>query len=281
MTQLRANPVAPGSAIWSGGAMDATAVLTAYDEQVRQRPEPDGDGWVERDDRVIRVVSTNGWAGLIWSRLGDLGPEALDARIAGEVARFVEVGNTWEWKYFSCDLPPDLPERLVAAGLTRAEDETLLVAEISELDLEVSLPEGVRLDDVTDAEGIARLVKVHDEVFGGDNSYIGRALATGLAHQPPTCTGVVAMAGEIPVCSGRLELHHGTDFASIWGGGTLPEWRGRGVFRAVVAHRAREAADLGFRYLQVDATADSRPILGRLGFVELATTVPFEHSGRQ
>ena len=280
MTHPPKNAVAAGSAIWSGGAMDAAAVLTAYDEQVRQRPEPDGDGWVERDDRVVRVLSTNGWAGLIWSRLGDLGRDELDARIASEVARFVAVGNTWEWKYFSCDLPPDLPERLVTAGLTRAEDETMLVAEISELDLDVSLPERVRLDDVIDAEGIARVVRVHDDVFGGEHGYIGRALAAGLAHQPPTCTAVVAMAGDTPVCSGRLELHHGTDFASIWGGGTLPQWRGRGIFRAVIAHRARQASDLGFRYLQVDATADSRPILGRLGFVELTTTVPFEHPGR-
>jgi GNAT superfamily N-acetyltransferase len=76
-----------------------------------------------------------------------------------------------------------------------------------------------------------------------------------------------------------VEFHHGTEFAGLWGGGTLPEWRGRGVFRALVAHRARLAADRGFRYLQVDATPDSRPILERLGFVVLATTTPFTHPG--
>jgi hypothetical protein len=35
------------------------------------------------------------------------------------------------------------------------------------------------------------------------------------------------------------------------------------------------AAARGFRYLQVDASPDSRPILRRLGFAELATTTPF------
>jgi len=36
------------------------------------------------------------------------------------------------------------------------------------------------------------------------------------------------------------------------------------------------AAERGFRYLQVDALPASRAILKRLGFVELATTTPFE-----
>jgi hypothetical protein len=51
------------------------------------------------------------------------------------------------------------------------------------------------------------------------------------------------------------------------------------VFRSLVAHRANLASARGFRYLQVDASPDSRPILKRLGFVELATTTPFVHPG--
>jgi hypothetical protein len=46
--------------------------------------------------------------------------------------------------------------------------------------------------------------------------------------------------------------------------------RGRGVFRSLVAYRAALAKDPGHRYLQVDAAADSQPILQRLGFAEIA-----------
>ena len=74
--------------------------------------------------------------------------------------------------------------------------------------------------------------------------------------------------------------HAGTDFASLWGGGTLPEWRGRGIFRALVARRAALAAARGYRCLQVDALPTSEPILARLGFVRLATTTPYTHPGR-
>ncbi|WP_050776729.1 hypothetical protein [Streptomyces sp. SPB074] len=50
---------------------------------------------------------------------------------------------------------------------------------------------------------------------------------------------------------------------------------GRGLYRATVAARARIAAARGVRYLQVDASADSAPILRRLGFLELTTTTPY------
>ena len=70
--------------MWPGRALGGAAVLAACDEQGRQYRQPDGDGWVERDDRVVRTLSTTGWAGLIWSHLGDLSAEALDARIRAE-----------------------------------------------------------------------------------------------------------------------------------------------------------------------------------------------------
>ncbi len=120
---------------------------------------------------------------------------------------------------------------------------------------------------------------VHDEVFGGDHSPVGRALSAGLARRPPMTAAVLALAEDVPIAAGRLDFHHGTDFASLWGGGTVPAWRCRGAFRALVAHRAAAAAAAGFRYLQVDATGDSSPILQRLGFRQLGTATAYTHPG--
>jgi len=108
---------------------------------------------------------------------------------------------------------------------------------------------------------------------------VGEALVAQLAAGDDRMAAVVAWAGNLPICAGRVELPAGTDFASLWGGGTLSGWRRRGVFRSLVAHRAAVASAAGFRYLQVDAMRDSRPILKRLGFVELATTTPFVYPG--
>jgi GNAT superfamily N-acetyltransferase len=77
------------------------------------------------------------------------------------------------------------------------------------------------------------------------------------------------------VCAARVNFHAGTDFVSLWGGGTRPGWRGRGIYKALVARRMDEAAQRGFRYVQVDASDDSRPILERLGLHRLTSTTPY------
>jgi hypothetical protein len=258
--------------------MDRDALLKAFDEQVRRHPRPDGpDDLTEHDDGVVRAVAgADGWSGVTWS---DLQGRDADAVIAAQIARFAACDQAWEWKHYSYDLPPVLPERLLAAGFTREPAEALLVAEIADLALDTPPPAGVELRPVVDESGVAALVSVHDEVFGEDHSGVGRALLAGLAREPATATGVVAFAGGTPISAARVEFHAGTDFASLWGGGTLPAWRHRGVFRSIVAYRAQLAAARGFRYLQVDALPTSRPILERLGFLELATTTPFTHPG--
>jgi len=255
--------------------VDREAVLAAFDEQLRRHPEPDGR--VERAHRVIRSIGGgDGWNGVTWSDLDDV---SADAVIAAQVSRFAELSCPWEWKYYSYDQPSDLPDRLLAAGFTRQPAEALLVAEIADLTLDVPPPRGVELRAVLDKQDVDALVSVHDEVFREDHAALGRTLLGALARRPAPAAAVVAWAGQTPIAAGRVEFHSGTDFASLWGGGTLPTWRGRGVFRSLVAHRAALASARGFRYLQVDASPDSGPILQRLGFVELATTTPFVHPG--
>ncbi|MBJ7601658.1 MAG: GNAT family N-acetyltransferase [Candidatus Dormibacteraeota bacterium] len=258
--------------------MDRQAVLAAFDQQIRRRPQPDTlDGHLEQDGRVIRSISRGeGWTGLTWCELDEANADSV---IAGQISRFAELSRPWEWKHYSYDQPPDLPDRLVAAGFRPEPAEALQVAEVANLALDVRPPPGVELLAVVDKQAVEALMRVHDQVFGGDHSAVGRSLPAGLARRPSTAAAVVAWAGPTPIAAGRVEFHAGTDFASLWGGGTLPAWRRRGVFRSLVAYRAAAASARGFRYLQVDATPDSRPILQRLGFVQIATTTPFIYPG--
>lgn len=150
-----------------------------------------------------------------------------------------------------------------------------MVARIDDLSTVVALPEGIRLRPVTDASGVDLAADVHEQAFGTNADRLRHRLHSQLAGRPETFSMVLAMAGDLPVCAARMELHPGTDFAGLWGGGTVAAWRGRGIYRALVAHRARIAAELGYRYLQVDASDQSRPILQNLGFTALTTTTPY------
>jgi hypothetical protein len=185
------------------------------------------------------------------------------------------MGHEFEWKLYAHDRPDDLAWRLRAAGFTPGPAETLMVAQVRDLPTTIELPEGIHLRTVTDSADVDLVADVHEQAFGTDRSRIRHRLLAQLAEEPDMVAVVVAMAGDLPVCAARMELHPGTQFASLWGGGTVTPWRGRGIYRALVAFRTRIADERAYRYLQVDASSQSRPILHRLGFVPLSTTTPY------
>jgi hypothetical protein len=119
------------------------------------------------------------------------------------------------------------------------------------------------------------MVLAHERAFGTDGPSLRHQVLAQLAGAPDRCVAVVALAYGEPVSSARMELYPGTGFAGLWGGGTAVPWRGRGIYRALVAYRARIAAARGYRYLQVDATEMSAPILRRIGFTALCMTTPY------
>ncbi|MBE4737536.1 MULTISPECIES: GNAT family N-acetyltransferase [Streptomyces] len=257
--------------------MDHAAVLALFDRDMREGARPDGPGArVERVGGVVRQIgSEQGWSGVVWSDLDEAG---ADAAITEQIRYFSGLGRDFEWKLYGHDLPVDLGHRLRAAGFTAAPEETLMVAEVADLTLDVEPPEGVRILPVTDRAGVDLVADVHEKAFGTDSSRMRHQLLAQLSGDTETVVAVVALAGDVPVSAARMELLPGTRFAGLWGGGTVESWRGRGVYRALVAHRARVAADRGYRYVQVDALALSRPILARLGFEPLTTTTPYEYA---
>jgi GNAT superfamily N-acetyltransferase len=254
-------------------AVDIDAVRTAFDEQIRRKAEPDEPGAVvEADEGVLRWVAPGTETScIIWSALTE---GTADAVIAAQKKYFTERGTPVEWKYYDYDQPADLPTRLITAGFEPDDDEMMLVAETSAIDSRVVLPEGVRLVPVTDEAGLAAMTTVRDLAFPDHPSpELEDRLRSQLGSEGTQM--VVAMAGDEPVSAARVEFVTGTDFAGLWGGGTVPAWRGKGIFRALVAYRAGLAAARGYRYLQVDALPTSRPILQRLGFEPVARTTPY------
>ncbi|MFJ4707729.1 GNAT family N-acetyltransferase [Streptomyces anulatus] len=250
-----------------------------YDRELREHARPDGPGVrVERAGPVVRQVGgPDDWNGIVWSD-PELDAEGADTAIRAQIEHYTALGHgEFEWKLYSHDRPADLGHRLRAAGFAPEPPETLLVAPVETLTSlpGAGLPEGVVLRPVTDAAGAELMALAHERAFGTDAGRLRHQVLTRLERAPDDFVAVVAMADGEPVSSARMELYPGTGFAGLWGGGTVADWRGRGLYRALVAHRAAVAAERGYRYLQVDATDMSAPILSRLGFMALGTTTPY------
>ena len=272
---------------------DSAEALETFDRQIRRELEPLHPGWVtQQAGAVIRTVSPSDapyGCFVIWSELDDA---TADRAISEQVAHFASLddgrGRRFEWKVFGHDRPDDLPARLLAAGFAPEDPETLVIGLTGEVlagaaaSASPQLP-GLTLREVSEATvdaDLADLRALNETVWGEDFGWLmdelrgeylddPRALRIHLAQVPgPDGAPLVVSAA-------WLRLHAGSEFASLWGGSTLAAWRGHGLYRELVRRRAAEAMEAGFRYLQVDASPDSRPILERLGFHAITWTQPF------
>jgi len=167
-------------------------------------------------------------------------------------------GCTWEVGTHAT--PADLVELLLARGLVDDEPTSLAVGMVlteppaqPPPDVEVRAAE-------TDEEHLAAS-RIAAVAFGGP-----------MPTEPPgdrDPNNLVYLAyvdGE-PVARGSASF--GEHAVSLFGGSTLPEARGRGAYRALVAARWEEAVARGTPVLVTQASPMSRPILARLGFREV------------
>ncbi len=248
----------------------------AYDTQLRRvvpTHRPPGVRY-ELLGPVLRVVGRNRGFLETGPRVGVAGAE-LDALITLHRDFFAARGETVEWKTRSHDEPAALTARLLAAGFVPEDRETVVVAETERLSTEPVLPAGVTLRRAVDRADFDRIAVMQTQVWGEDHTWLADELESSVRDAPHDVLVFIAEADGLVVSSCRLEFVPGTEFAGLWGGSTLPDWRGLGIYRALVAHRAALAAARGVRYLQVDASDESKPILVRLGFQAITTTTPY------
>ena len=164
------------------------------------------------------------------------------------------------WEVGTHARPTCLIERLHELGLVDDEPTSLAIGMVlSKAPAEgPSEVEGRRVatdDEFYEAERIAAIA------FGGE-------LPTRRSYEPDQNNVIyLAYAGGKPVA--RASAAFGERGATLFGGSTLPEARGRGAYRALVAARWDDAVARGTPALVTQAGPMSRPILGRLGFREV------------
>jgi GNAT superfamily N-acetyltransferase len=263
---------------------DPAALLRAYDEQLRQEAEVPSAITVDRLGPLVLATYLGGRGFITYRSLETPDGPATEASVrelVGLALAHYEARPdiaTVEWKTRGHDHAPGLHDALVGHGFVPDEPESIMIGEASLLAVDVELPEGVTVRRVTDEDEVRAMTAMQGEVFGDEPAEL-RAMVDQILHRLRTRDDMEMWVAEHDgriVSAGRLEPVDGTEFAGIWGGATLPDYRGKGIYRALTAARARSAIRHGKRYINSDSTEFSRPILERSGFVKVSTTTPYE-----
>lgn len=252
-------------------------LLAAYDAQLRTDAETPSAITVTRHGPLRLVTFINGRGFVTYQNLGAADERAIRRLVSAALAYYQadpEITQV-EWKTRGHDNAPGLHEALLEHGFVPDEPESIMIGEARALAVDVRLPEGVTLRRITEESDVRAMSAIEDEIFDEPVSN-----ETADAHIRRLSLGdgmelwIAEFEGQI-VSVGRLEPARGTSFAGIWGGATRPEWRGRGIYRALTAARAHSALDMGKTLIHSDSTEYSRPILERSGLLKVSTTTPY------
>ncbi|WP_284978142.1 GNAT family N-acetyltransferase [Arthrobacter sp. fls2-241-R2A-200] len=252
-------------------------LLAAYDEQLRTDAEASGAINVAVHGPLLLVTFAGGNGFVTYRNLGGADVDAVRQLVTAaiEYYRADTAVTRVEWKTRGHDRTPGLPEALQENGFVPDPPESIMIGQAELLSRPVALPDGVTLRQVTDEADVLAMCAMQAEVFGDPTSdHIAGALLRRLSLDDGMELWVAEADGRI-VSAGRLEPVQGTTFAGIWGGATRPEWRGRGIYRALTARRAQSALSMGKTFIHSDSTEFSRPILERSGLVKVSTTTPY------
>lgn len=172
--------------------------------------------------------------------------------------------------------PPDLAEVLRAFGATETDRGDILSFDLRAGQLDLAVPAGVdvrparTVDDVRAAHRVrsavwpefdvpseAEIEKEAEAAARGEPG--GRFVA--YYHGTPAGTAGYQLAGEV---------------VRLWGGSVVPELRGKGIYRALVAARLAHAGERGGTLAITNArVGTSGPILRRMGFTLHGQSVEF------
>ena len=251
--------------------MNDKDILRLYDREQRQDVTYLGFRRMETEYTVRQVSDIGGASSIVYTRLDD---EAVDRVIAEEVDFFSTLGHEFEWKVYEHDTPADLRHRLVARGFEFELADALMVLDLEDVPADRWQMKGLDVRKLTNPAQLADVRAVEEPVWEEDFSALIHELTLAMMQDADLLSVYVAYDGGQPASCAWIRFHPHSQFASLWGGSTLPAFRRKGLYRELVAARANEALRRDVRFLTVDASPMSRPVLGRLGFRQIGCSYP-------
>ncbi|MBK7829936.1 GNAT family N-acetyltransferase [Nannocystis sp.] len=219
-------------------------------------------GWSQR---ITPAFARGGFNSVDLAVLADADADAV---IDATIAEYDALGIRFRWTVGPDSRPHDLGERLLRRGLRRHE-VAVMAAPLAAITIRGTQPLAGLTVERVDLANVDRYA--HTVATGWDADPVPlaayeRAVLTGRDDRHPA---FLARLGGVPVGAANCALFDRS--AYLMGAVVLPTFRGRGVYRALIAARLQVIAAHGLRLVTTQALrTSSAPILARLGFVTVA-----------
>ena len=252
--------------------MNKSHILDLYDQNERINVEYPGARREVTPD-VVRHVDTSGRSEgmILYSRLSAANAEAV---IRQQIDYFEGLGQDLEWNVYDYDAPSDLKERLASHGFIIEAAEALMLLDLAGAPPALWQPVGPRVQRLTYPEKLVDAQTIQQQVWNEDASWVIDYLGESLRKVPERLSVYVAYVDERPASAAWVYFPEHSQFASLWGGSTIKEFRRQGLYGDLLRVRAQEARQRQVRWLTVDASPMSRPILEQAGFELLGWSYP-------
>jgi GNAT superfamily N-acetyltransferase len=251
-------------------AASTEAILLALENSIFELPEIPGR-WEVLDFPGVRAHATPQTSHPIGNLVGiaTLTEETANAVIAQVRDFFAERAHTVGWWVNPSSTPGDLGIRLEAAGFAKVL--TLAGQVLTHMGLAIKVNPAVTVRQAT-PDDRDDLIRVYSTAYPLPEELAAvwtdvLPLAAGGRHYMAFLDGV-----EGPVSVASMFPFPKSTVAVMQGAATLNDYRGKGVYTALMATRLADARDMGMAaaILQADRTT-SAPICANLGFEEVCS----------
>jgi len=178
-------------------------------------------------------------------------------------------GKTFGWLVGQSSRPVNLGERLLAAGFTRVEEESMAGMVLQDLYHPIPQNPDIRVEQVSIAEwdsNVSMMAKAYG--FGMTEETVGGIIrffeSMGERTQPYLA---YATDSDEPISFSASYYDEGGEVVLLGGAATIEAYRGKGVYSSMVAKRLEDARQKGFTTAVIQAVkGTSAPICAKLGF---------------
>jgi hypothetical protein len=252
--------------------MNKPQILALYDQDQRMDAEyPDTRR--EITPNIVRHINASEVGGgfISYSQLNE---SNANNKIREQINYFESIGQDFEWKLYDYDQPSDLKARLELHGFMIEEAEAIMVLDLANAPEILWQPILHNVQQIIDPKKLVDVQSVEQQVWNEDYSFVLNFLRYALRNYPEQMSVYVAYINEQPVSAAWIYFPKHSQFASLWGGSTVSAFRKQGLYTALLAIRAQEAKSRQVKFLTVDASPMSRPILEKMGFEMIAYSYP-------